>query len=228
MKLQDLGFTEGEAQIYETLLKLGKANVAELAQHTGRHRTHIYDTIEKLKEKGLIAETIIENKKYLLPTNPENILSYLQEKQKQAQQLVNRLKSRQTTPEKILVETHQGAQGLKAVLRDILSEKQDYQGYGEGTRFPKLLPEFFDQFRGKAETLKLKAKFIFKPGTKTPTRKHLQIKHLDTISPATTFIYSNKVAIIIWEPFPTAIKITSSEVAKSYKNYFSLLWKLAK
>jgi sugar-specific transcriptional regulator TrmB len=48
-ELQELGLSEGEAGIYLALLKHGKTNVMQLAKITGRHRTHIYDTIEKLK-----------------------------------------------------------------------------------------------------------------------------------------------------------------------------------
>ena len=58
-QLRELGFSEGESEVYVALLKHGKTSVMQLAKLTGRHRTHIYDTIEKLKEKGL-TDIIVE------------------------------------------------------------------------------------------------------------------------------------------------------------------------
>ncbi len=226
--LTALGFSEGEAELYLALLKLGKASVMALAKETGRHRTHIYDTIEKLKQKGLVSESIMENKKFLVPSEPENILSYLKEKEEKARKVISELKAVMNTEKGIIVETYKGKDGLKAVLRDILREKKDYIGYGEGTRFEKLLPDFFDQFRHQAENLGIKLRLILKKMIDVPLRKGLQVRHIDYISPSTTFVYGDKTLIIIWEPMPTAIRIIDKQTADSYKSYFEILWKIAK
>jgi sugar-specific transcriptional regulator TrmB len=227
-ELQELGFSEGEAEIYLALLRAGRASIAQLSQKSGRHRTHIYDTVEKLKKKGLIAESVTDNKKFLIPSSPENILNYLREKEERAVRIVDELQVLQKEEKEIKVETFSGIFGLKSVLRDILKEKKDYVGYGEGTRFEKILPEFYEQFRGQAEALSIGLKLIVRKGTKIPERKKLEVRHLDFVSPSTTFIYANKILIIIWEPFPTAIRITDKQTAESYLNYFNLLWRMAK
>lgn len=227
-QLEELGFSEGEAEIYLALLKHGKTNVMQIAKITGRHRTHIYDTIEKLKEKGLVSETIIDNKKFLIASSPENILNYIKEKEETAKNLVKDLKNLEVKEKEIKVETFKGLAGLKAVFRDILKEREDYVGYGEGGRFQKLLPEFFEQFQGQSNALKIHLKLLLKEGVKIPPRKDLEIKHLNYVSPSTTFIYGYKVLIIIWEPFPTAIRITEKQTADSYRSYFNLLWKIAR
>ena len=154
-ELQEFGLSEGEAEIYLALLKHGKTNVMELAKLTGRHRTHIYDTIEKLKEKGLISESIIDNKKFILASSPENILSYIKEKEERAEKIIKELKKIPKSEQEIKVETYHGVSGLKAVLRDIIKERRDYVGYGEGRRFAKVLPEFYEQFRGKSEARRI-------------------------------------------------------------------------
>ena len=71
-------------------------------------------------------------------------------------------------------------------------------------------------------------RLILKKGIKVPPRKGLYVKYLDYISPSTTFIYSDKVLIIIWEPFPTAIRIKDKQTADSYRSYFEMLWKISK
>jgi hypothetical protein len=69
---------------------------------------------------------------------------------------------------------------------------------------------------------------IFKKGVKVSSRKDLEVRHLEYISPSTTFVYADKVLIIIWQPFPTAIRITDKQTADSYKSHFELLWKISK
>jgi sugar-specific transcriptional regulator TrmB len=228
-ELQEFGLSEGESEIYLALLKLGKANVMSLSKKTGRHRTHIYDTIEKLKQKGLISDSIIENKRFFTACSPDNLIDYLKEKQDKAQNIVNELKELHKVDfDEIKVETYKGKAGLKSVLRDILrslKSGQEYIGYGEGTRFEKILPIFYYQFKNQSKKKNIKLRLILKKGAKISKRKGLKIKYLDLVSPSTTFIYSDKVAIIIWEPFPTAIKIKDKKTAESYKSYFELLWK---
>ncbi|MBR9692273.1 TrmB family transcriptional regulator [Candidatus Woesearchaeota archaeon] len=228
LELQDLGFSEGEAEIYLALLKLGSANVMQLAKTTGRHRTHIYDTIEKLKEKGLVSESVIDNKKVFIASDPSNIISYIKEKEEKAQIIISELEKLQKISKKdIKVETYKGKSGLKSVLRDILREKKDYVGYGEGTRFGKILPIFFQQFQNQSNKLGIGLKLILKKGAKVPKREKLQLKYLDYVSPSTTFVYADKIVIIIWEPFPTAIKIIDKQTADSYRSYFEVIWKQA-
>lgn len=211
------------------MLKRGNANIMQLAKQTGRHRTHIYDTIEKLKEKGLISESVTDNKKVFIASDPRNILDYLKEKEEKAKVIVESLKKLQNLPkEDVIVETFKGKSGLKSVLRDILREKKDYVGYGAGSLFGKILPVFYKYYRNQSKKLGIGLRLIFKKGVKTPSpRKKLRMRYLDYVSPSTTFIYSNKVLIIIWEPTPTAVRITSKQTANSYKSYFEVLWKSA-
>ena len=227
--LQELGLSEGEAEIYLALFKLTNASITQLAKKTGRHRTNIYDTIEKLKEKCLVSESITDNKRVFSAADPENLLNYLKEKEETANEIVQELHQFQKSlKNEIQVETYKGTAGLKSVFRDILREKKDYIGYGEGRRFMVILPIFYEQFRNKLEELGIATRLILKKGIKIPFRKWLQIKYLDYISPSTTFIYGDKVAIVIWQPFPTAIKITDKQVADSYRTYFEVMWKQAK
>ena len=53
--LVETGLSEGEADIYLAVLENGDCLVSFIAKVTGAHRTHIYDTLEKLisKDKSL-------------------------------------------------------------------------------------------------------------------------------------------------------------------------------
>jgi len=226
--LQPFGLSEGESEIYVALLTFGSQNAMQLAKRTGRHRTHIYDTLEKLKEKGLVSESIIDNKRAFVPADPQNLLDHLKEKQEKAEAIVPQLRElAKISATTVKVETYKGKSGLITVLRDILKEKKDYVGFGEGTRFDKVLLVFFSQFRLESRRLGIHLKLILKQGAKIAQREGLTVRYLDVVSPSTTFVYGDKVAVIIWEPEPTAIRITDKQTAESYRNYFTLLWEMA-
>jgi hypothetical protein len=58
---------------------------------------------------------------------------------------------------------------------------------------------------------------------------NINVKYLEEIkSPATTTIYSDKIAIHILSDKPIVIIIKNKEIAEGYRNYFNFLWKIAK
>jgi len=48
------------------------------------------------------------------------------------------------------------------------------------------------------------------------------------ISPISIAVYGNKSAIIRFKEKPITILIGDSETSRSFRNYFNLLWKIAK
>ena len=58
--LTKIGLSKQESAIYLVLLKLNLATVRDISKESGLHRTNIYDTLEKLKEKYKIAKKILD------------------------------------------------------------------------------------------------------------------------------------------------------------------------
>lgn len=52
--LQQLGLAKNEARIYQTLLQRGEMAVGEIANKSGVHRRNVYDSLNRLVEKGLV------------------------------------------------------------------------------------------------------------------------------------------------------------------------------
>ena len=51
----------------------------------------------------------------------------------------------------------------------------------------------------------------------------------DYASPVAINIYERKVAILLWiEEEPFGILIDNEKIAKGFKNYFELMWKIAR
>src|SRR3989338_10434717 len=98
-KLQELGLTEREAGAYLALYNFKEATATELAKITKEHRTNIYDSLNELIKKGLIAYNIKNNVKHYFISDPDKLLDYIREKEKIAESLLPELKSKLKFPE---------------------------------------------------------------------------------------------------------------------------------
>jgi len=228
--LRRIGLSEADVKIYLSLLKKGKANVTELAEDSGVHRTNIYSILDKLREMGLAADFKEDNKSKFKVTDPENLLNYLKESQEAIQDLIPDLKNiQETIKEKIDVEVFRGIKGMKSSFKDIIRERKEVVGWGMTGQLRKYLPVFALQWLRDIKKYKIKNKYIYVKGTEIK-QKEFEIKTLpkEFITPVATQIYGDKILISIWEPDLIAVLIKSREVADNYRKYFTLLWKLAR
>ena len=78
--LKEIELLEGEVDFYLALLRLGPSLVSRIHKETGLHRTHIYDLLEKLKEKGLESANINWMRTHLIRSlhlNPQEQAQFL-------------------------------------------------------------------------------------------------------------------------------------------------------
>lgn len=230
-KLKEIGLSDSEANVYLSLLKLGEATVAEISKDSGLHRTNIYDSLEKLKEKGLVSYLSKENKQFFRAADPENVLNYLKEKEESIEKYIPKLKELQTKiKEKITVEIFKGKQGMKSALKDILIKKEEVIGFSVAGQLRKYLPEFAEYYFREQTKHKIKHKFIYTAETAKPPSKYYEIKILSKEFSGTTIsiCYGDVILDLIWEPELIAIKIQSKQLADNFRKHFQLLWKQAK
>lgn len=230
-KLKEIGLSDSEAKIYIALLKLGEASVAEISQSSGLHRTNIYDSLEKLKEKGLAAYLLKDNRQFFRAADPESILTYLKEREESAEKIIPDLKELQSKiPEKVAVEVFKGKQGMKAALKDILLKKGEVVGYSIAGQLRKFLPEFAEYYFREQTKYKIKHKFIYTIGVAKPPSPYYKIKHLPKEFTGTTLslCYNDTILNLIWDPEMAAIRIKSKQLADAFKKHFQILWKMAK
>ncbi len=229
--LERAGLAKGEIEVYLTLLKLGSSLVSKIAQETGLHRTNIYDTLEKLREKGLASYVIKENRKYYSASDPEKLLDYIKEREKEIEEILPELQNYMTFPRsESIVEVYKGKEGIKSVLKNILKEKKDYVVLEEEGYIQKVLPHFYPQFNKQMNKSRIKVKILTKDVKKIDKRSLMEIRSLPKFFsfPSATAIYGDKVAIFVWDEPYHAILIKSKQVANSYRNFFEALWKQAK
>lgn len=232
-KLQKIGFNLNEAKIYLALLELGESQAGRISKKAQINRTTTYDSLERLIEKGLITFVISANKKIFRPVEPKRLLDQLKEKEEIIEEILPELNSIfKESKGKEEANIYKGRKGIKSILQDILNYKE-YVAFGSSGRFLEIMKYDFKLFQKRKKELKINARVILsKNYRKTELIKisYTKFKFIldEFTSPTTTFIYGNKTTIIVWGETPIATSITSKEVSDSYRNYFEILWKIAK
>ena len=96
------------------------------------------------------------------------------------------------------------------------------------------MPIYFQQFINTCLKNKIKERVLCSEKVKKKIKqwdyKYSKTKALpnNIILPTTTLIYEDKIVLFDWVLPYSAIIIKNKHMAYSYKNYFELLWKIAK
>ncbi len=241
-ELEKIGLLKNDRKVYLSLLELASATVSILVKKTGLHRSYIYDILDKLIDFGLVSFTIKNNKKFFNAENPESITRFIETKKKQIEKdkeeldkILPRLTEKQrTTIERQEARIFTGKDGIKSVLEDILNQKKDFVAFGAEGKFKEIYKWYFSNWQKRRTKLKINYKVIYnsKLKGKRPTKEQrlVEARFLPKKYefPATTIIYTDKVAILLWDTNPIGFVIESKEIVKSFISYFELLWVIAK
>lgn len=229
--LENAGLSYGEVEVYLCLLKHGSLVVTKIASLTGLHRTNIYDTLEKLREKGLVASLVRENRQYFSASDPTRLVDFVKEREQELLgALPELLALRKISRSQSCVELYQGKAGLKAALHDITKVKKDYVVFEEKGSIQRVLPHFYPQFNVQMNKAKIRVRVLTQDSSLIASRSLMQIRTLPhfVAFPAATAVYGNNIAIFVWDEPYHAILIRSKQVAESYRQFFEALWKNAK
>ncbi|OGE73986.1 MAG: hypothetical protein A3I07_04420 [Candidatus Doudnabacteria bacterium RIFCSPLOWO2_02_FULL_42_9] len=156
---QLLGLSPNEAKIYETLVSSGESSVGDIAINAKIHRRNVYDSIQRLIEKGLCFEILSSSENKYSAVDPGKLSELIAEKQQKLNLILPELqkKFRQgTSKEEAYI--YRGFEGQKNIWRDILRVGKDSFYIGaKGAWFdPKLDKIARDAFFKEANRKKIK------------------------------------------------------------------------
>lgn len=232
-KLEKIGLNLNEAKIYLALLELGQAQAGEISKKAQINRTTTYDSLERLIQNGLVVFVISANKKVFKPVAPNKLLNQIKEKETTIKEILPELETLfSQSKDKEETDIYKGKKGIKSILDDILKCKE-YIAFGSSGKFLEIMQHDFIIFQKMKKELKINSRVILSDSSRKTEQVKISYTKFKFIpnefaSPTTTFVFNNNVAIIIWAETPVATLIKSKEVAKSYKNYFEMLWKITK
>lgn len=236
--LESLGLTSAETQVYLTLLKIGSSPVAKIAKEAGIYRPYVYDTLERLTDKGLVSFISRQNRKFYQAAHPQKLLEREETRIKELQEALPQLEAFLRIPkEETKVELFNGKEIVRIVQKDVLKTLKEKRGENlvlgvDEKRFIDADPIIMKQFFNQMKELKLKERVLVREGDNyLPAHKETtEYRFLpkEFFDPTSTFIYNNKVAIIIFGEPMHGLVIESKLLAGAYRKQFNLLWSIAK
>lgn len=236
--LEFLGLAGNESKVYLALLELGSAKAGIITKKSGVNRTNVYDALARLIEKGLVSYVIQSNRKYFEAKTPDNILHYLDDQEEtirkkkgELKNIISALNERRSLTKQTQESTiYQGRKGLRSLAEDVLKAKQEIKVYGAEGKFVDIFDHYAENWHLRRGKSKIPLKILYNERIRESKKKshflYCEMRFNKNVqeTPATTWIYGDKVAIIVWSDQPVATLIRSREVAKSYSQFFDFLW----
>ncbi len=241
--LQELGLAKNEAQIYVTLAEQGELSVSGIATHSGINRRNIYDTLEKLVEKGLVFEIVDTNERRFQAVEPGKLLELVEERRTSLLRVLPALEQKyKSVPFSEKVFLYRGIEGWKNALRDMLRVGEDvYTIGGKGAWTDERFVPFFVQFNKEAKRKKMRLHILFEAGVKgTRFERGLQDSNVryrflpkSFTSPMSIDIFGNysilypEVELGTFNEDAPLTVIVNPIVADGYRKWFKALWDLS-
>jgi len=243
--LQDIGLTESEIKVYLALLKLGQTTAGKIVDEAKVTRSKIYDILERLKDKGLVGYIIKESTKYFSATNPNNILRYLEEKEKKIQEEKNSIKKilpelsdqQKLSQKDKIAEVFIGINGMKnafSTLTEEFQKEEPYYAFGAGKgENVEQIQIFFSQLHLERKEKKVKSFIIFNESSRSlfeeqEKSKLVEVRYIKQATPTAINVYKDYTIMAILTKEPITLLIKNKETADSFREYFKLMWQIAK
>ncbi|MEK6959680.1 MAG: helix-turn-helix domain-containing protein [Nanoarchaeota archaeon] len=245
--LEDIGLTKTEIKIYLSLLKLGQSTTTGIIREAGIHSSKVYICLDRLIEKGLVSYAIKSNKKHFLASTPESLRNLLKDKEEKIakqgeriERLIPELEAIKKSGENsIYSETYEGIRGAKSVYEKILqtlNPGQTQYVIGAPKIGNELLEGFLLEWHKRRIKKGIRCKYIYDHNARQYGRiranmPFTQVKYLPKgiMSPVWIEIFGPYVLIgHIKGRNAILFLIFDSEIAKSYMDYFRMIWKTSR
>jgi sugar-specific transcriptional regulator TrmB len=241
-KFEQIGLTKQQSRIYTKLLELGPSNVGALIKHLDIARISCYDTLNRLISKGLVSFVKVRGNRVYQATDPSNLLKIAQDKESETKKqreiiedLLPNLNKLKLIGEKESNDAtiYKTKEGMKSVFELMLKTDQTIYTISATGNALSELKYYFPEWHRRREKQKLKTYIIFNDELKNKNLTKMPLSEIkytpkEYSSPSTLFIFGDYTVTLLWSDVPFAFLIKSKNIAESYKNYFKLIWKIAK
>lgn len=243
--LQNIGLSPNEIKIYLSLVKKGEMSVSEISTVTTIHRRNIYDTLDRLLEKGLVFTRVSEVENRYNPVDPHKLLEIVSEKRRGVEKILPSLEKEyknQTTGEQVYI--LKGIEGQKNIFRLVIEEGKDSYFVGaKGGWFDNRLDVARENFFVNANRKKINFVQLFDVEVikqlpdfpkHFPGRLKYRILPNKYSTNSVIHIFGNYVitytglSIGVINDDVTFFVIKSHSLAQSYRTWFKFMWDMSK
>lgn len=239
--LEDIGLTNSQGKTYLALLELGEAKSGEIIAKTRLQSSVIYNALTALIEQGLVSFILKGKIKHFYATDPENLLDYIEEKKESIENIIPTLIKKRAQKPKQEAQVFLGWKGMYVAftkILEILPKEGEYIAFGAGfeEQYTEEAKKFFREYQKKRAQLKYKIKIIVNESARKQTESYgfypkfgkPKYKYVPGFAPIGLVIFENNILHVAFEKAPVVVMITSKEIAKSFRNMFYAMWKIAK
>lgn len=240
--LKESGLTEGEIKVYLALLELGSSTTGPIIEKSGIARSIIYQILERLMKKGLVSVIIKEKTKYFQAAEPNKILEYinerekeLQENKKEVEKILPELLLKQKMSKKSEANMYFGYKGIRTAHEHSylkLKKGDEYCYLGVPAYQPEEQHIYWQKDHKRRMGLGIKSRILFNRDT---DKKILQNRNKflgadarympsGIKTPACFMIYKDTTLVVLQTLAPIAVEIINQDIADSFQSYFESFW----
>lgn len=242
--LIELGLSHIEAEVLETITKVGPCFVAPLVHATKKHRQIVYNALESLKTKKLILITKKNNKNYYQIADPDRFILSAKQNLVLANQVSSQIKH-YLKKDREIVEVFDGPQSYEQGLADFRKNAEEAKEYivigGESKDWYEFTSLIFSSHVEELKKLKrngIDILILFYEAERGSAQKYihpyLHNPYVCRIAddkhrlPQTSWVAGSYVYILTPTIEPLVISIKSASLAEQYRSIFWRQWKDAK
>lgn len=236
--LKEVGLSDREIAVYTALSKLGQTTTGSLVRASSVQNAKIYETLEKLMDKGLVSYILKGKIKHFQASDPKTLLNIYEEKRNTLQEAVKELTAQQQTKSIQEAKVYEGYKALKYLfheLYDYIGEQSEYYVFPMGEQLASdELKLFWAQVLHKQRSMKIRIKTLPNKKNKKIFEEHykqypfINIRYTQQTFPNGIFIFKDHVLSIIWTDKPKGFLIHSKENYEQWKNFFEEQWNKAR
>lgn len=244
--LRKIGLSDAEIKAYLALLELGQTTTGPIVKKSGIPSSKIYHLLGSLSDKGLVGHIVHGKVKKFRANNPVILRHVLDLREKETNELREQLEQTIPSLENLFtsdksehkIEIFEGLRGIKSIYDftlKVCGKGEILYTVGYPLLASQLLHAYFKDYHKRMAKKGLGGKILYDYDTwfakKREARPHSEQKYLPKgiHTPAFIHIFDEYVAImVVTEQQKISILIKNDKVAKSYRQYFDLLWKLGK
>jgi len=244
--LQNFGLTSGETKVYLALMKIGKSTIGDIIKESGVSHSKVYDILDRLGKKGLVGVVLINNRRSFEAKDPERLKEFLANKEKELKESKQVLESYlpelkqifQNAEEPQEAEILYGLNGIKTfadISMNSLKSGETFYILGAPKESIEKLDAYFLDWHKRRIKKKVQCKMLYSLAAKELAHerakmKLTEVRFLPDIikTPVVIDVAGSYVGTMVFGQRPLCFMIKNKEVADNYRDYFELLWKLAK
>ncbi len=241
-QLEELGLTKNEALVYVFLLRNGETTTGKIIKDTQIVNSQVYETLNSLISRGLVSYNVQKDGKHFSAEDPRKFLELEEQRKKKVMEFIpDLMKLKNSSGDETITAVYEGYEGFKTAFKKIIDDcpkgKEIYiLGFSDRMYKTESLRLFLSNMNLKTVEKKQKLKIILDKdsreqlGKDREAERNTEVRYMPKgyINPAALDIFEDYVYMFLWEEKPFVFMIKNKAIAESFKQYFKMLWRIAK